>query len=137
MSFSFAQASNENNILLYLCYSAMNLDEDLEELDIEVASSDEDVRHLRQDHQGNFNFNNNNPFSPGRGGGGNSGGPNSFELKLPRRPDKNRMPRAKKPKGWNKAFNNRGSGRHYHGFWPHPWCHCYYGHWYCLCLDHF
>ena len=85
----------------------MDLDEDLEDLDLEEASSDEHVRYLRGEQQ----------------------------LRVPSMPNnlKTRASRKRAPKGWDKA--KKRSGRHYHGFYLHTWCDCMADNWYCFCLD--
>eukprot|EP00984_Skeletonema_dohrnii_P003738 scaffold1290_cov112-Skeletonema_dohrnii-CCMP3373.AAC.16 len=84
----------------------MDLDEDLEEIDLEEASSDEHVRYLRK----------------------------KQTLAVPRRPNnlKKRASRKRAPKGWHKAKN---SSRNYKGFLLHTWCHCMADKWFCFCLD--
>ncbi len=136
--FFLLRAQGSNKYIL-LCYYTMDLDDVLE---------DEDVRHQRGSDKFGFPFpgqggTNHGPGpgpipiprpGRGRGRGGYSGGSNSNTLKLPRKPNMRHKPRgANQPQGW-RDVKKRGT-RHYHGFWPHNWCHCYFGHWFCLCLD--
>ena len=112
----------------------MDLDEDLEDLDLEEASSDEHVRYLRTGWPGSGGFPGGYPGSHGS----NSGGSNSNsgqQLRVPSMPNnlKTRASRQRAPKGWDKA--KKRSGRHYHGFLLHTYCDCMWGNWYCFCLD--
>jgi len=107
----------------------MDLDEDLEELDLEEASSDEHVRYLRTGWPDSGGFPGGYPGSYG----GNSG--EEQQLRVPSMPNnlKTRASRKRAPKGWDKA--KKRSGRHYHGFYLHTWCDCMADNWYCFCLD--
>ena len=96
---------------------------DLEELDRETSSPDQDVRYLRVGY----------PSSGGFPGSNLGGSTSEQQLRAPRKPSTRNKPRGKAPKGWNRA---KRSGRHYHGFYLHTWCDCMlWGSWFCFCLD--
>lgn len=103
----------------------MDLDEDFEELDLE-PSSDENVRYLRVGYHSSGGF-------PGGFHGSDFGGSSSGQqLRVPRKPNMNSIPRGRAPKGWNQATR---SGRHYHGFYLHTWCDCMWYNWFCFCSN--